>query len=226
MCIRDRIRPEDGEASISAGRVAAVGDTIVTRQNDGRLRYGHRGKHRVKNGDLWTVEHVHTDGGMTVAHTTSGYRVDLPGDYAAAHVEHGYASTVYRSQGVTVDEAFVLPTASMDRQGLYVALTRGRENNRAYVANDQVPDPDSHLEQLPSPSARSMLESIIARDGQPQSAHTALSHATQDYDVDTEALKQISALSPGGTSYVARDPGDIANVLVNAVAARVTAAGR
>ncbi|GAA2053093.1 substrate-binding domain-containing protein [Williamsia deligens] len=45
-------------------------------------------------------------------------------------------------------------------------------------------------------------------------------------DVDTQALKQISALSPGGTSYVAREPGDIANVLVNAVAARVTAAGR
>ena len=52
------IRPEDGEAAISAGRVAAVGDTIVTRQNDGRLRYGHRGKYRVKNGDLWTVEHL------------------------------------------------------------------------------------------------------------------------------------------------------------------------
>lgn len=45
-------------------------------------------------------------------------------------------------------------------------------------------------------------------------------------DVDTDALEQISALSPGGTSYVAREPGDIANVLVNAVAARVTAAGR
>ncbi|MGZ8178955.1 substrate-binding and VWA domain-containing protein [Williamsia sp. SKLECPSW1] len=45
-------------------------------------------------------------------------------------------------------------------------------------------------------------------------------------DVDTAALRQISALSPGGTSYVAKEPGDISNVLVNAVAARVTAAGR
>lgn len=45
-------------------------------------------------------------------------------DYA--HVDHGYAGTVRKAQGMTVDKVQVLATPGMDRHGAYVALSRHR----------------------------------------------------------------------------------------------------
>ena len=49
-------------------------------------------------------------------------------------MELGYAATIHRAQGSTVDTAHALVDASTDRAGAYVALTRGRENNQLYVS--------------------------------------------------------------------------------------------
>src|SRR3546814_12586125 len=46
-------------------------------------------------------------------------------DYA--HVDHGYAATIHKSQGVTVDRAHVLATPGMDRHSASVALSRHRD---------------------------------------------------------------------------------------------------
>ncbi|WP_237421507.1 substrate-binding domain-containing protein [Gordonia sp. SID5947] len=45
-------------------------------------------------------------------------------------------------------------------------------------------------------------------------------------DADTEALKEIADATPGGTTYVAQTPEDIKSVFVDAIQARVAAAGR
>ena len=131
---------EHGQVSTGAGAVALhnssrahVGDTIVTRKNARRLIVN-SGQDFVKNGDLWRVTDLHDDGRITAQHTGHGGKVTLPAGYVQESVELGYASTIHRAQGSTVDTAHALVDASTDRAGAYVALTRGRENNQLYVA--------------------------------------------------------------------------------------------
>ena len=50
---------------------------------------------------------------------------------------HGYAITGHVAQGLTTGRAFVLADAGASREWLYVALSRGREGNRLYVADDE-----------------------------------------------------------------------------------------
>lgn len=188
-----RVDPAAGRVNIYGGQYAAVGDVVVTRRNDSRLRYGDRRSRRVTNGDMWTVESVHSDGSVSVRHIDSGQTVELPCDYVADNVELGYASTVHRSQGITVDRAFIMPSDRTDRQGFYVGMTRGRELNRCYVADDVLPDPDTHAEQLQPPSAREVIESIIRRDGRAITAHEALRRARDEVDLGEliDAYKEL-----------------------------------
>jgi len=131
---------EHGQVSTDAGAVALhnssrahLGDTIVTQKNARRLVVN-SGQDFVKNGDLWRVTDLHDDGRITAQHTGHGGKVTLPAGYVQESVELGYAATIHRAQGSTVDTAHALVDASTDRAGAYVALTRGRENNQLYVA--------------------------------------------------------------------------------------------
>ena len=131
---------EHGQVSTGAGAVALhnssrahLGDTIVTRKNARRLVVN-SGQDFVKNGDLWRVTDLHDDGRITAQHTGHGGKVTLPAHYVEQSVELGYAATIHRAQGSTVDTAHALVDASTDRAGAYVALTRGRENNQLYVS--------------------------------------------------------------------------------------------
>ena len=131
---------EHGQVSTGAGAVALhnssrahLGDTIVTRKNARRLIVN-SGQDFVKNGDIWRVTGLHDDGRITAQHLAHGGKVTLPAGYVQESVELGYAATIHRAQGSTVDTAHALVDASTDRAGAYVALTRGRENNQLYVA--------------------------------------------------------------------------------------------
>jgi conjugative relaxase-like TrwC/TraI family protein len=154
---------------------AAAGDTVITRHNDRRLRAG-RGW--VRNGDRWTVTEVRDDGSLTLRRTGRkwGGSVVLPADYAAEHVELGYAVTAYRAQGITVDASHVLADASTTRENFYVAMTRGSRTNVAYVAVDK-PDP---AHETPHPSdnaeatARSVLFGVLQHVGAELSAHETI----------------------------------------------------
>lgn len=163
------------EAALHDDSRAAIGDTVITRKNDRRL-IARRGW--VRNGDRWTVLDVRTDGAVVARRlgATRGSSVVLPAAYVAEHLELGYAVTSYRAQGVTTDTAHVLVDSSMTRENLYVAMTRGRESNQAYVAVDR---PDS-LHSGPHPAdddgatARSVLHGVLQNVGAELSAHESL----------------------------------------------------
>ncbi|WP_417556577.1 MobF family relaxase [Microbacterium sp.] len=168
------------EVELHDGTRAAVGDSVITRRNDRRLRAG-RGW--VRNGDRWTVTEVRDDGSLTLRRATArwGGSVVLPADYVAEHLDLGYAVTSHRAQGITVDTAHVLVDAAMTRENLYVALTRGRQTNIAYVAIDK-PD-DSHDGPHPGDNteatARSVLFGVLGHVGAELSAHETIT-AEQD----------------------------------------------
>ncbi|MGJ9414407.1 MobF family relaxase [Aeromicrobium sp. CF4.19] len=162
----------DGIA-LRPGSLAGRGDVIVTRRNDRRLSVGR--SDFVKNGDMWTVTDRLTDGSLVAQHTGHGGKVTLPADYTSRHVELGYATTVHRSQGMTVDVGRVLIESSMSREQLYVAMTRGRAENVAYTVTEQPMDLDADHRPEAHGSGREVLAAVMARtDESARSAHEVL----------------------------------------------------
>jgi hypothetical protein len=66
----------------------------------------------------------------------------LPFTYAeAGDLTHGYATTLHKAQGATVDQTFVLADDTLHRERSYSSLSRGVEGNDLYLA---VPEDDDH----------------------------------------------------------------------------------
>jgi hypothetical protein len=129
----------------------------------------------VKNGDQWIVVRRFDDGSLAVRRITNasaGKVLTLPAPYVAAHVELTYATTAHRAQGDTVDTAHALVPPETSREVLYVAMTRGRQSNTAYVCTDtRAEDEHGPTEEL---AARDVLEQVLARTGADQAAHEAM----------------------------------------------------
>ncbi|WP_230978535.1 ATP-dependent DNA helicase [Georgenia yuyongxinii] len=153
---------------------ASAGDLVITRRNNRILRTGRTGWGR--NGDRWKIVDVRRDGSIQVrrAGRRLGASVVLPADYVAEHVDLGYAVTAHRAQGLTVDTSHVVVAGSTTRENRYVAMTRGRDANIAYVALDK-PD-DSHATPQPADvTAQTVLYGVLKHSGIELSAHQTIS---------------------------------------------------
>jgi conjugative relaxase-like TrwC/TraI family protein len=161
------------EADLADGNRASIGDTIVTRRNDRRLRAGNGW---VKNGDRWQVLDVHRDGGLDVRDQRTNRLLTLPAEYVATYVELGYATTIHGAQGLTADTCHGLLTGQESRQQLYTMLSRGRHANHAYLQTSGDADPHNRLrsENAASPTPTEQLEAILARSDLPTSATTQI----------------------------------------------------
>ena len=131
----------------------------------------------------------------------------LPADYLAEHCEYGWASTIDGAQGVTADLGLVLVRPGMDREHLYVAMTRGRHANHAYITPDPSSDNDGHhgpaagvrtatqpgTDQDPAARLREqtmqVVRNAVMTSGAQDAAHTAL--ATARATADTAARRDV-----------------------------------
>mgnify|MGYP001336747290 CR=1 FL=1 len=184
----------DREVELRDGTAAGVGDTIITRLNNRNLRTL-AGRDWVRNGDIWTVTAVGDDSTITIARdygtgTTVGDdgtikarrrgrrfggSIVLPASYVAEHVDLGYAVTAYRAQGITTDTAHVLVEPTSTRETFYVAMTRGRHSNHAYVTLDRADDhAQPHPGDDPHATARSVLYGVLQHSGAELSAHETI----------------------------------------------------
>jgi Ti-type conjugative transfer relaxase TraA len=127
-------------------RAFAAGDRIMFQRNERGLGGDGRGRDgvAVKNGTLGTVLEVASSGERLTVRLDgqdkgSGREVTFyTRDYA--HIDHGYAATVHKAQGVTVDRAHVLATPHMDRHAAYVGLTRHRDGVELHYAREDFAD--------------------------------------------------------------------------------------
>jgi Ti-type conjugative transfer relaxase TraA len=134
-------------------RAFACGDHIMFLKNERSLE--------VKNGTLGTVEKVspehiavRTDDGRSVSFDSKHY----------AHVDHGYAATIHKAQGMTVDKTHVLATPGMDRHGSYVSLSRHRDGVQLHYGRDDFKDESHLVRTLSRERAKDMASDYERRD--------------------------------------------------------------
>lgn len=136
---------EDGTISgrplVAAEREFAVGDWVLARKNDSRLRSVGGGF--VKNGRGGTVIGLdHGQRSATVRFDSEGV-ITLPAEYLeAGSLEYGYARTTYGVEGATLDRTgyHVSDTSSFEEG--YVALTRAKSSTRIYLVDGTAPGDD------------------------------------------------------------------------------------
>jgi Ti-type conjugative transfer relaxase TraA len=135
-------------ATAQGERSFAIEDRVYFLRNDRGLG--------VKNGTLGTVRGLY---GMDEEKVLLSVQLDGPAGPGTGRIvsvrtweydalDHGYAATIHKSQGVTVDRAHVLATGSMDRHGAYVALSRHRESVSVHWGRDDVGDRDGLVRRL------------------------------------------------------------------------------
>jgi Ti-type conjugative transfer relaxase TraA len=130
-------------------RMFADGERVYFLRNDRALG--------VKNGTLGTVRGIEGSaeaGDLALSVQLDGKEGTGCGRVVSVSVaeydalDHGYAATIHKSQGVTVDRAHVLATGSLDRHGAYVALSRHRESVSVHWGRDDVGERDGLVRRL------------------------------------------------------------------------------
>jgi len=124
--------PEAVFATETGPRSFAAGDRIVFTANDKEIG--------VKNGMLGTVETIDADHVSVRMDSDGGTERCVsfdPNRYRS--FDHGYAVTIHKSQGATVDRAYVLASRTMDAPLTYVAMTRHREELRLFLNEEDKP---------------------------------------------------------------------------------------
>ena len=108
-----------------SGKPFQTGDRIICGRNQHRLG--------ITNGTAATIMSVDVDERSMTVRTDKGAAITLRAGYLdAGHVQHGYATTIHKAQGQTLDRAFILANG-LNRESGYTALSRGRFENRLYT---------------------------------------------------------------------------------------------
>jgi len=140
-------------------RSFASGDRVMFQRNDRDLG--------VKNGTLGTVQSIDRmrmgvllDDGRSIAFDLKDY----------THVDHGYAATIHKAQGMTVDRVHVLATPGLDRHSAYVAMSRHRESVDLHYGRDDFADQSKLVRALSRERGKDMASDYLEREAAPAAA--------------------------------------------------------
>ena len=161
-------------------RAFTAGDVVLALRNDYHLD--------VLNGTRGIIERIDPQEQALQVLTDDGRRLSIPFDYAAGHLTHGYATTIHKAQGATVDRCFVLVEESTTREHAYTALSRGRHGNSLYVAAQQREGDERHapevepdqLDRLRQSLGRSIRQALAVNALRPEPEPAAPDAAIDD----------------------------------------------
>jgi ATP-dependent exoDNAse (exonuclease V) alpha subunit len=184
----DTIATDAPTVTGARGHRLAVGDLILARHNDASILLRNADDpaaqaSTVRNGQRWRVTHINPEKNRVIACRLDDNTLGaFSNDYVREHITHGYAVTVHSAQGVTADTTHAVLSETATRALSYVALTRGRDTNTAYLY--QRTTEHEHQQQRTElgrvmhrgskQQAAQLLRAILANDEQSVTAHDIL----------------------------------------------------
>lgn len=116
------------------GRMFRAGDRVLCQRN--RTRLG------VVNGDLATVTSADPSRRtLTIRLDRNGETRTIPAWYLdEGYIDYGYAVTGHKAQGATARVAHCVAEPGVDREWIYVTMSRGRQANILYLADTSALD--------------------------------------------------------------------------------------
>jgi hypothetical protein len=172
-------------------------DIIISRNNDATLTLEPGTQHRrgeridqVRNGNRWRVVSVDaTRGRIAAERLTDAARVIFERDYLREHITLGYATTLHAAQGITVGNSatrgacFTVLSDKASRAMAYVGMTRGKDENHAYIYQPSTGEADHEHARIAAGaeihtlrrgtkySAAHYFRMILANDDRPRTMH-------------------------------------------------------
>jgi len=151
----------------------------------------------VTNGTLGTVElaatdklHVRLDDGRRI-------EVDLK---SYPHVDHGYAVTIHKAQGMTVDHTHVLATPGLDAHGAYVGLSRHSAGTAIHYGRDDFKDEAALRRSLSRERPKDMALDYRAEDTKQSSRQTPEPAQSRAQQLRAMVAARINAPKPTAES--------------------------
>ncbi|MFD2237163.1 Ti-type conjugative transfer relaxase TraA [Aureimonas populi] len=201
---RDRMRAagdlgEDMRVTVERGaRDFASGDRVMFLQNERGLG--------VKNGTLGTIEEVSEQSMSVRTDDGRGVRFDLK-DYD--RIDHGYAATIHKAQGMTVDRTHVLATPGMDAHGSYVALSRHRDGTDLHYGREDFATQDKLVSTLSRDRSKDMATDYDRADPtQSYAERRGITVRERDVAVEHSRAPGNALDRIDGITFNVRAPGD------------------
>ena len=135
------------------GTTFSSGDRIIFLRNEHSIG--------VRNGTLGTVERINRE--SMAVRLDSGHKVAID-THMYRDFDHGYAATVHKTQGSTLDNTYVLGSRHFDKHTAYVAMSRHRDNVTMYYGKDEF----RNFEDLQRVMSREQAKGLIVDYGIPR----------------------------------------------------------
>jgi hypothetical protein len=189
----------DGPALDVDDRTFQAGDRVVCLKNRARLG--------VLNGDLATVTAIdtalrldRTDQPVTVPHW---YLDD-------GHLDWGYAVTGHKAQGATARRSHTVAGDGVDREWIYVTMSRGQETNTIYLTDPELGNDEcEHLTHQQPNRIRALIATLARTATEPAALDTGRGPRTlTDEQLEqrlAEVKTELAAPDRGGRSPMADD---------------------
>jgi Ti-type conjugative transfer relaxase TraA len=157
---RGELTGRDVQLETKHGRAAfAVGDRVQFTDTDKKLR--------IYNGNVGTITFIDPSTGQMAAKLDAAGRDGREVQWTAADFEgfrHGYAGTIYKGQGKTLDRTYLYHTEHWRSAASYVALTRQRESAEVFVAKETAGDAGQLAKQMARGEVRAASVAWLSRE--------------------------------------------------------------